>query len=100
MAKSKRATAPTVKPVSKSATVTPIHKIALVPKVIYQDCVDDLRDMLAAAESGELIGFAIAAMYKGRDYIVNAAGEADESPTFSRGMVKALDDYFAFKVYK
>ncbi|SCY43907.1 hypothetical protein [Nitrosospira sp. Nsp13] len=45
---------------------------------------------MADAESGELIRFAFTAMYKKGNYIVNAAGEAYESPTFTIGMVVVL----------
>jgi hypothetical protein len=56
--------------------------------------------MLRQAEAGELIGFAIAAMYSGRDYIVNSTGEVEISPTFARGMVAALDDHFKEMVHE
>lgn len=49
--------------------------------------LDALRD---DARKGELIGIAYAAMYKGRTYVVDAAGEAHRSPTFTLGMIEML----------
>lgn len=57
--------------------------------------VECLRILLKRAESGEIIGMAYCAMLKRRTFTVNAIGEAHRSPTFTRGMVAALDDYLA-----
>jgi hypothetical protein len=95
----KGASAPIAK-LQRSASVTPIHKLTTVPNPVYQDVVDQLHEMLRQAEAGELIGFAIAVMYSGRDYEVDAFGEAHRSPTFARGMVRALDDYLSEEVYQ
>jgi hypothetical protein len=56
--------------------------------------------MLRQAEAGGLIGYDIAVMYSGRDYIVNSVGEVEKSPTFARGMVQALDDRLMQKVHE
>jgi hypothetical protein len=56
------------------------------------DTVSCLRDLLARAERGEVIGVAYAAMHKRRQYTVHACGEASRNPTFARGMVGALSD--------
>lgn len=72
----------------------------LVQETISHDTIEALRVLLKDAERGEIIGVAFAVMYKGRDYIVNAAGEAYRSPTFARGMVKALDDHLMQKVHE
>lgn len=71
----------------------------LAPDVISHDSVEALRTLLEDAENGNLIGVAFAAMYKKGSFIVNTAGEAHRSPTFSRGMVKALDDHLMQKVH-
>jgi hypothetical protein len=71
----------------------------LAADTISHDTVEALKALLAEAEQGEMIGFAFAAMYKGRDFIVNTAGEAHRSPTFARGMVQALDDHLMQKVH-
>jgi hypothetical protein len=71
----------------------------LMPDNISHDTVEALKSLLEEAERGEIIGFAFAAMYKGRDFIVNTAGEAYRSPTFARGMVQALDDHLMDRVH-
>lgn len=64
-----------------------------------QDTVACLRDLLARAERGEVIGVAYAAMHKRRKYTVHACGEAARNPTFARGMVGALSDDLAQRVW-
>ena len=93
-ANTKGAIASTATPILKLAAEFPPHKAALVPNKVYQDCVDELREMLLQAEAGELIGFAIAAMYKKGNYMVNSTGEVYRSPTFALGMVAILKEHF------
>jgi len=64
----------------------------LVQDTISSDTVKALEQLLTAAKKGQVIGIAFVAMYKQRKYIANAAGEARRSPTFTRGMIAALDD--------
>lgn len=64
----------------------------LVTKTISHDTIEALNVMLEQAKRGELIGVAFAAMYNEGGYFVDAAGEAYRSPTFARGMIRALDD--------
>jgi len=64
----------------------------LVPDTISSDTVRALEQLLKEARAGRIIGVAFVAMYKRREYIANAAGEARRSPTFTRGMIAALDD--------
>lgn len=71
----------------------------LAPDSISHDTIEALKVLLRDAERGEIIGLAFAVMYKGRDYIVNTAGEAHRSPTFTRGMIQALDDHLMQKVH-
>lgn len=70
----------------------------LVPDNISHDTIEALQELLASARAGELIGIAFAAMLKRRGYIVDSAGEAYRNPTFSRGMIGALDDHFRSRV--
>jgi hypothetical protein len=56
------------------------------------DTIAVLTDLLAAAKAGELIGVAFAAMYRKREYVVGYTGECARNPTFTRGMVAALND--------
>lgn len=71
------------------------HPYRLVPDTISGDTVRALQQLLAAARRGEVIGIAYVAMYKRREFIANAAGEAKRSPVFTRGMVACLDDALA-----
>lgn len=64
----------------------------LVTRTISHDTIEALSTLLDQAKRGDLIGVAFAAMYNEGGYLVDAAGEAHKSPTFARGMIKALDD--------
>lgn len=70
----------------------------LVPDIASKDTVECLEQLLAAARKGQVIGLAYAAMLKRREYVVNTAGEAYRNPTFTRGMLAALDDQMGEKV--
>lgn len=70
----------------------PFH---LVQDGLSSETVAALEQMLDEARSSELIGVAYVAMYRRREYTSGATGECRRSPTFSRGMVRALDDFLA-----
>lgn len=70
----------------------------LIEDTISNDTVEALEQLLEHARSGEVIGIAFAAMLKRRGYIVNSAGEAFRNPTFSRGMVRALDERLGTRI--
>jgi hypothetical protein len=70
----------------------------LVPDTVPNDTIACLEMLLDYARKGEVIGVAFAAMLKRRSYIVNTAGEAHRNPTFTRGMVAALDDQLSGRV--
>jgi len=72
----------------------------LVRSQVSHDSVAVLKNLLEQAEQGELIGVAFAAMYKEGNYVVDLTGEAHRSPTFARGMVKALDDCLRHLVHR
>lgn len=72
----------------------------LVPDDISHDTIEALQNLLDEARTGTLIGIAFAAMYKRRNFIVNTAGEAYRSPTFTRGMIAALDDQLREMVHQ
>lgn len=72
---------------------------SLIPDNISHDTVKCLETLLDQARNGEVIGVAFAAMLKRRGYIVNSAGEAYRNPTFSRGIVAALDDQLSRRVH-
>lgn len=64
----------------------------LVPDKISEHTVTALEELLAEARKGRIIGVGFIAIYRERKYIVNTAGEARRSPTFTRGALQALDD--------
>ena len=76
-----------------------IRPYALVPDTISHETIEALSQLLKQAESGELIGFAFAAVLKRRRYIVNSAGACRGDPTLTRGMVQALDDELRVMVH-
>ena len=66
--------------------------LRLVREPVSHSTVQCLRQLLEAAERGEIVGLAFGAVLKGKRYMVNTAGEAYRNPTFTRGMICALDD--------
>ena len=74
--------------------------LRLVPDAVSMDTIACLNLLLRRAHRGEVIGLAYCAMLRGRAYIVDTAGAAHESPTFARGMVRALDDNIAEKIMR
>ena len=64
----------------------------LVPDTISTDTVSCLEALLSEARQGSVIGLAFVAMFKGRTYIVNTAGECHRNRAFTRGMVADLND--------
>lgn len=71
----------------------------LVADTVSIDTIECLEQLLERAKRGDLIGLAFAAMLKRRRYIVNTAGVAHDSPTFTRGMVAALDDSLSNRIH-
>lgn len=72
--------------------------LRLAPAPANRELVDTLTRLLEQAQRGELVGMAFAAMLKRRGYIVDTVGEASDSATYSRGMLRALDDKLAMRV--
>jgi len=64
----------------------------LVRDNISRDTVEAARQILEGAESGEIVGLTFGLMLKHRRFVVNVAGECLRDPTFSRGMLGAMDD--------
>lgn len=65
---------------------------------VSHDTVQCLESLLEQARAGDVIGIAYAVMHKRRRYTVHTCGEAHRNPTFSRGMVAALDDELSARV--
>lgn len=71
---------------------------SLEPDTLSSDTVECLAELLEQAKAGKVIGIAFSAILKRRNYWVNTAGEARRSPTFTRGMLRALDDQLGQRV--
>lgn len=74
----------------------PFH---LVQNHVSSDTVECLENLLAEAREGKILGAAFCVMYKGREFIADATGEARRNPVFTRGMVAFLDDQIAHHAY-
>lgn len=65
----------------------------LVDSQLSDDVAEALKELYA--QRADIVGIAFVAMYRGRRYVVGTAGEATRNPTFTRGMIAALDDELA-----
>ena len=77
-------------------TVARSNVIRLIPPpaaLCDAETIECLETLLERAKKGEVIGIAFAAMIKQRGYIANTSGECYRNPTFTRGMIAALDDH-------
>lgn len=70
----------------------------LVPDTISHDTILALKQLIDGTKRGEVIGLAYAAALRKRAYIVNTTGECWRNPTWSRGIIAALDDQLSLKV--
>jgi hypothetical protein len=66
--------------------------VELIPDAVSHDTVECLTALLKRAQAGEITGVAFAVILRRRRYIVNTCGAARKYPTFTRGMIHALDD--------
>jgi hypothetical protein len=69
--------------------------LELLPDHVSHDTVECLVTLLERARAGEVTGIAYAVVLHRRRYVVDTAGAARRYPTFSRGMIHALDDKLA-----
>lgn len=51
-----------------------------------------LSELLHEAREGRIVGIAYVAMHKAYEYSFDIAGETRRVPTFTRGMLRGLDD--------
>jgi hypothetical protein len=65
---------------------------------VSNDTIQCLEALLKMARDGEVIGVAYCAMHKKRRYVVHSCGEAYRNPTFTRGMLAALDDELSQRI--
>lgn len=68
------------------------RRIIAMPEERSHDTVACLEHLLEKARKGEIIGIAYAAMCRRRSFMFDTAGEAHRNPTYTRGMLAALDD--------
>jgi hypothetical protein len=62
----------------------------LIQGEISHDTLKAAKTLVKDAESGDLLGFSIATMYRQGGYQLNATGEAYKSPTFAIGTLVML----------
>lgn len=70
----------------------------LWPDELPNETVKCLTQLTAEARRGRVTGIAFVAYVEGYGYIANAAGDAYENPTMTRGMLRALDDKLAPRI--
>lgn len=70
----------------------------LIPDYVSHDTLRALEQLGDGVRRGEVIGIAYAAALKRRAYIVNACGECHRNPTWTRGLIAALDDQLAGRI--
>ena len=61
-------------------------------RFVSEETVQALEELLEKARRGEVVGVAVAAMYRKREFTVNTCGDMHRNPTFCRGAVAALAD--------
>lgn len=71
----------------------------LVHDKISRDVVTALEQLLVYARAGDLTGLAFGATFRKMRYITNVAGVCARHPTFTRGMLGALDDELAAMIH-
>jgi hypothetical protein len=76
----------------KPTTGDRLKMLELLPDAVSDDTVECLTSLLARAKTGEVTGIAFAVILRRRRYTVNTCGAARKYPTFTRGMIRALDD--------
>lgn len=70
----------------------------LRPDELPTDTVKCLAALTAQARRGVIRGVAFVAYIDGHGFIANAAGDAYDHPTLTRGMLNALDDKLALRI--
>lgn len=70
----------------------------LRPDDLPTETVKCLAQLAAQARRGNVTGVAFVAYIAGHGFIANAAGDAHDNPTLTRGMLNALDDKLALRI--
>lgn len=66
------------------------QQLKLVPDSISKETVEALAHLHQQAKEGKIVGIVFAAMYKGRMFVANSAGDCHYNPIWSIGMVDVL----------
>lgn len=64
----------------------------LVRPAVSVETIDALLFLLEEARAGRVLGVAWVAVHAGRRFTGDAVGETRTHPTFTRGMLRVLDD--------
>lgn len=73
--------------------------IKIVDHQLSDDTIKCAEQIMEMAKSGKLKGIAFVGVMSGRRYFGGTAGEARRDPTFTRGMLRGLDDKLARVVH-
>jgi hypothetical protein len=76
----------------KTSVTSARPPLKLVDCFVSDDTIAALESLLERARAGEIIGLAYAAMARERRFVADTAGEANRNPTYTLGMVRALDE--------
>lgn len=71
----------------------------LVPTEGSVDTEKCICSLLDAVKAKQIIGVAYVAIYARRQYEAHLCGEAERSPTFTRGAVGALEDKLRARIH-
>lgn len=62
---------------------------------VSEDTIECLQSLLEEAKKGDLVGLALGAIMRRSNYKVHTTGAARGNPTFTRGILAALDDHLS-----
>jgi hypothetical protein len=66
---------------------------------VSADTIECLARLLEQAKRGEVLGLAFGVILRRSNYTVHTTGEARRNPTFTRGVLAALDDHLSDAVH-
>lgn len=82
----------------KRKQLAEVRQLSSVRETVDKDTIDCLEALLDEARDGKIIGLAFAALYPGKRYLVDTAGECLKSPTYAAGMVLQLQNAISEKI--
>lgn len=69
--------------------------LRLLEPQLSHETIRLFEDLCQDARQGKITGAAVAVMRPGQDFMVDTAGAARRNPTYTRGMLRTLDDVLA-----